>query len=96
MRIEESLNVEPKSSPAGEKESKALKLQASNNGRRKAYGSKRAKAYMKLCKTQGEDNVQASPNYKIKMQTSSTVVFIFAISYLHAAVESLQAVETLQ
>ncbi|GKC19785.1 hypothetical protein Tco_1021935, partial [Tanacetum coccineum] len=41
----------------GEKESKALKLiKASNNGKRKAYGRKRAIAYMKLFKTQGEDN----------------------------------------
>nr|GEU32199.1 reverse transcriptase domain-containing protein [Tanacetum cinerariifolium] len=64
-----------------EKESKALKLiKASNNRKRKAYESIRAIAYMKICKTQGEDNVQASPNYKakIKTQTSSTVVFIFA------------------
>ncbi|GJZ48975.1 hypothetical protein Tco_0603165, partial [Tanacetum coccineum] len=69
----------------GEKERKALKLalkliKERNNRKRKAYGRKRAIAYMKLCKTQSEDNVQASPNYKakIKTQTSSTAVFIFA------------------
>ncbi|GJZ14450.1 hypothetical protein Tco_0550127 [Tanacetum coccineum] len=57
------------SSKEGEKESKALKLiKASNNRKRKAYRSKRAIAYMKLCKNQGEDNVQASPNYKVKIK----------------------------
>nr|GEW33811.1 hypothetical protein [Tanacetum cinerariifolium] len=67
----------------GGKESKALKLiKASNNGRRKAYKSKRAIAYMELCKTYNvKTMIQTSPNYKakIKTQTPSEEVFIFAM-----------------